>query len=112
MFRLKGASGTVINQAFVVEGSAVIGSHEDCDLQVQSEGFALGSLGAALLGWMPTALGVSIWHSVWCLGDRRFWREGDSPRQRVALGLRDARIGYAISLIIGRVFGALRRIGV
>lgn len=39
-YRLKGASGAVANQAFVLSGRSVIGSGEDCDLRIEQEGVA------------------------------------------------------------------------
>ncbi|MBL8898873.1 MAG: divalent metal cation transporter, partial [Planctomycetes bacterium] len=66
-----------------------------------------GIVATALLGWMPTAIGVSVWHSVWCLGDRRFWSQTLTPADRLRLGLRDARIGLLLSLVIGACFVCL-----
>jgi hypothetical protein len=37
-YRLKGASGAVINQDFALGAKTVIGSAEDCDLRVESDG--------------------------------------------------------------------------
>jgi len=37
-YRLKGASGAVINQAFTLGARTVIGSADDCDLRVVSDG--------------------------------------------------------------------------
>jgi hypothetical protein len=39
-YRLKGASGAVINQAFTLDKLTVIGSGPDCDLRVASDGVA------------------------------------------------------------------------
>jgi len=39
-YRLKGASGAVINQTFTLAARTVIGSGPDADLRVQSEGIA------------------------------------------------------------------------
>lgn len=39
-YRLKGASGAVANQAFVLSARSVIGSGEDCDLRIEQEGVA------------------------------------------------------------------------
>ena len=36
-FRLKGASGAVINQSFTLEGRTLIGSAEECNLRVASD---------------------------------------------------------------------------
>ena len=40
IYRLKGASGAVINQAFTLAERTVIGSGQDCELRVESEGIA------------------------------------------------------------------------
>jgi hypothetical protein len=37
-YRLKGASGAVINQAFTLGTKTLIGSADDCDLRVESSG--------------------------------------------------------------------------
>jgi len=37
-FRLKGASGAVINQAFTLADKTLIGSAPECDLRVESDG--------------------------------------------------------------------------
>lgn len=39
-YRLKGASGAVINQAFTLESTTSIGRADDCDLRVDSDGVA------------------------------------------------------------------------
>ena len=70
---------------------------------------------AAMLGWMPTGVGVSIWHSLWMREDRRFAAPpgltGDvavlDRRRRVGRGLRDMRFGYVVSAVIGVMFLAL-----
>ncbi len=36
-FRLKGASGAVINQSFTLEGRTLIGSGEECNLRIVSD---------------------------------------------------------------------------
>lgn len=59
---------------------------------------------AAILGWMPTALGVSVWHSMWILADERFHVPGLSTRDRTRLGLLDMRVGYVLSLVIAFCF--------
>lgn len=79
--------------------------------------FPTGSLllVAAILGWMPTGIGVSIWHSLWMREDRRFAAPpglvGDDAvrdrRQRVRRGLRDMRIGYGVSALVGLMFLSL-----
>lgn len=66
---------------------------------------------AALLGWMPTGIDVSVWHSLWALERRREWREraeesgrrssGRSGRAAsLGVGLTDMRIGYGLSLVL------------
>jgi len=40
IYRLKGASGPVINQAFRLNPVTVIGSAEECDLRIEAEGVA------------------------------------------------------------------------
>jgi pSer/pThr/pTyr-binding forkhead associated (FHA) protein len=40
IYRLKGASGAVTNQAFTLGSRTTIGSDEACDLQLESEGVA------------------------------------------------------------------------
>ncbi|MEE8339058.1 MAG: FHA domain-containing protein [Xanthomonadales bacterium] len=70
IYRLKGASGAVINQSFTLGDRTLIGSAADCDLRIDSEGVAmqhaeiieedgalilrnLGSPGATLLNGEP-----------------------------------------------------------
>ena len=69
-YRLKGASGAVINQSFTLGDRTLIGSAEDCDVRIDSDGAArehaeiieedgslilrnLGSPGATLLNGEP-----------------------------------------------------------
>lgn len=69
---------------------------------------------AAVLGWMPTGIGVSIWHSLWIREDRRFAAppglEPGSPaaiadrRARTRRGLRDMRVGYTLSAVVAIMF--------
>lgn len=40
LFRLKGTSGAVINQAWTLEERAVIGAADDCDIRVEGESVA------------------------------------------------------------------------
>jgi len=39
-YRLKGASGAILNQAFTLERTTTIGRADDCDLRVDSDGVA------------------------------------------------------------------------
>lgn len=65
---------------------------------------------AALLGWMPTGIDVSVWHSFWArerLGD---WEERAREKGRggvLAVALADMRIGYGLSLVLGVLFVVL-----
>lgn len=71
----------------------------------------------ALLGWMPTGIGVSIWHSLWIREDRRFLPDpAHAPGTRAfhedrllkfRRGIRDMRIGYALSAILAVMFLSL-----
>lgn len=76
-------------------------------------------LAAALLGWMPTGLDVSVWHSLWALERREVWDEraataagaasGAAEReQRVfAMARADLGIGYGLSFALAVMFLAL-----
>lgn len=67
---------------------------------------------AAILGWMPTGIDVSVWHSMWALERRAAWaaRAGVRPdRARGVLGIArlDLWIGYGLSLALAVMFLAL-----
>lgn len=55
---------------------------------------------AALIGWMPTAIDVSVWHSLWTLAKRR--DTGHKPSVRESLI--DFNIGYIGTAILGVCF--------
>ncbi|MCP4447774.1 MAG: divalent metal cation transporter [Myxococcales bacterium] len=55
---------------------------------------------AALIGWMPTAVDVSVWHSLWTLAKRR--DTGHKPS--VSESLIDFNIGYIGTAILGICF--------
>lgn len=63
---------------------------------------------AAILGFMPTSVAVSIWQSLWALEQGRF--QGgrdvslDERRRLLARGLVDLRVGYGLSAILAVVF--------
>ncbi|MBL7186093.1 MAG: Nramp family divalent metal transporter [Phycisphaerae bacterium] len=67
---------------------------------------------AAILGWMPTGIDVSIWHSLWTLekhpelASARTPGAGASARKLeiLRLSLTDMRIGYALSFVVASVF--------
>ncbi len=64
---------------------------------------------SALLGWMPTGVGVSLWHSLWVVEDPRYRRTAD-PSANLAVfksSLFDMRLGYAISVVVGIMFLSL-----
>lgn len=64
---------------------------------------------AAILGFMPTSIAVSIWQSLWALEQGRFRPEADQvPRlTRLKEGIADLRAGYAISALLGVAFVCL-----
>jgi len=67
----------------------------------------------ALLGWMPTGVDVSVWHSLWALQRKSVWestaeRKGDGGiLGTFRVGLADMRIGYALSFVLSIMFVAL-----
>jgi Mn2+/Fe2+ NRAMP family transporter len=65
---------------------------------------------AAILGWMPTGIDVSVWHSMWALEREGAWREraeGSGREGALRVGLTDLRTGYGLSLVLGVMFVAL-----
>jgi len=63
----------------------------------------------ALIGWMPTAIEVSVWHSLWILS--RGAKPGPENAKNATL---DFNIGYAASLLLAIIFlwlGALLMFG-
>lgn len=40
LYKLKGSSGSVINQSFPIQGSLLLGSSSDCDVQIDEPGIA------------------------------------------------------------------------
>ena len=62
---------------------------------------------AAILGWMPTGIDVSIWHSLWTLEKHPELASVKTPARRLEIlkfSLTDMRIGYALSFIVALVF--------
>lgn len=68
---------------------------------------------AAILGWMPTGIDVSIWHSFWTIEKLKSLglnpsRKEDQDLQQscdeLKLSLADMRIGYGLSLLTGIMF--------
>jgi Mn2+/Fe2+ NRAMP family transporter len=68
------------------------------------------ALVAAVLGWMPTGIDVSVWHSLWTLEkEQQLEKNGkleaeSSAPQRLRLALSDMRIGYGLSIVVALVF--------
>lgn len=65
------------------------------------------ALVAALIGWMPAGIDVSVWHSLWSLRDRTRWSnsQDDLPRvEQLRRGLVDMRVGYTLTTVLGIVF--------
>lgn len=63
----------------------------------------------ALIGWMPTAIEVSVWHSLWTLS--RSEKTGPEAAKNATI---DFNIGYATSLMLAIIFlwlGALLMFG-
>ena len=55
---------------------------------------------AALIGWMPTAIDLSVWHSLWTLAKRR----DTGHKCTVSESLIDFNIGYIGTAILGLCF--------
>lgn len=53
----------------------------------------------ALMGWMPTSIDVSVWHSLWTLS--RLKKPGD---EAVRNALFDFKVGYMVTAILALVF--------
>jgi Mn2+/Fe2+ NRAMP family transporter len=69
---------------------------------------------AALLGWMPTGIDVSVWHSIWALEREDEWRRRARARSDDAgaagalrVALLDMRLGYGLSVALGVMFVGL-----
>ncbi|MEM1179269.1 MAG: Nramp family divalent metal transporter [Acidobacteriota bacterium] len=65
---------------------------------------------AAILGFMPTSVAVSLWHSLWALEQHQ--AGGDSAASRGAVdrlrsGLADLRLGYGLSAALAVAFVTL-----
>lgn len=70
-------------------------SHEAIDMESASFGFLI-----ALMGWMPTAVDLSAWNSLWTL--ERIKQSGFKPRLRETL--REFNFGYMISALLAPCF--------
>ncbi|MCW8999791.1 MAG: divalent metal cation transporter, partial [Kangiellaceae bacterium] len=55
----------------------------------------------ALIGWMPTSIEVSVWHSMWSI---KRLKNISSKEERIRSALLDFRIGYVTSFILAVVF--------
>ena len=65
---------------------------------------------AAILGWMPTGIDVSIWHSFWTLqkleklGEKTKSGDPAAHKRQLKVSLLDMRVGYGLSLLTGLMF--------
>ncbi len=65
---------------------------------------------AALLGWMPTGIDVSVWHSFWTIEKIKQLEQGDGGGSKptrvehLRTSLLDMRVGYGLSLGTGLMF--------
>lgn len=61
---------------------------------------------AAILGWMPTGIDVSIWHSMWALEKKGRWAKvgGDQTGRLMKTAMLDLKVGYGLSIFLGVVF--------
>jgi hypothetical protein len=65
---------------------------------------------AAMLGWMPTGIDVSVWHSFWTIEKIKQLEPGEdrspkrTPDEQLRTSLLDMRIGYGLSLASGLMF--------
>lgn len=54
----------------------------------------------ALVGWMPSAFDISIWHSLWTLARRRETRYASTVKE----ALLDFNIGYSLTMVLALCF--------
>jgi Mn2+/Fe2+ NRAMP family transporter len=62
---------------------------------------------AGILGWMPTGIDVSIWHSLWTLEKHRDLNSVETFGRRweiFRMSLIDMRVGYILSFVVASVF--------
>jgi Mn2+/Fe2+ NRAMP family transporter len=65
---------------------------------------------AAIIGWMPTGIDVSVWHSFWTLekleslGEKTGTADPAAHKHRLKISLTDMRTGYGLSLLTGIMF--------
>jgi len=67
---------------------------------------------AAILGWMPTGIDVSIWHSLWTLEKHPELRTTAPPAPNgqarrwdiLKIALADMRLGYILSFVVAAIF--------
>jgi Mn2+/Fe2+ NRAMP family transporter len=68
---------------------------------------------AAIVGWMPTGIDVSVWHSFWTLekltrlGEQTETSDLRDRRRRLKISLTDMRTGYGLSMLTGLMFVTL-----
>ncbi|MBL7154001.1 MAG: Nramp family divalent metal transporter [Phycisphaerae bacterium] len=62
---------------------------------------------APILGWMPTGIDVSIWHSLWTLEKHAELTSPEACRRRseiLRFSLTDMRVGYILSFVVASIF--------
>ena len=62
---------------------------------------------AGILGWMPTGIDVSIWHSLWTLEKHPDLISVKTSEQRWEIfrfSITDMRVGYGLSFVVASVF--------
>jgi len=60
-------------------------------------------LAVAMIGWLPTGIDVSIWHSLWALESRSCWEKESGSCDEAAVakcGMLDMRAGYVLSFVL------------
>lgn len=84
--------------AMTVERSPVAGFEAPAAWSAASFGFLI-----ALVGWMPSAVDISVWHSLWTLERAR--QTGHRPR--LAEALADFNVGYVGTTVLALLFLSL-----
>jgi Mn2+/Fe2+ NRAMP family transporter len=62
---------------------------------------------ASILGFLPTAVGVSLWQSLWTLEDPHCAGAGPDRARRLRAVLLDVRVGYLLSAVLAVCFVGL-----
>jgi Mn2+/Fe2+ NRAMP family transporter len=95
--------------AVLAVGTAVAFAAEPPELGAAAAGLVPAGLPAgsivivaAVLGWMPTGVGVSVWHSLWT--ERALAGSEALPPRRVRWACRDMARGYLFSGVLALLF--------